>query len=75
MAAEAFTAAMGGSVTIVNSVISGNHADGGQYPYGGGVTGDSLTIIISTISGNSAVGGFPLTFGARGRYCRRRDDH
>jgi hypothetical protein len=55
----------GGSVTIVNSIISGNHAAGGKYPYGGGVAGGSLTIINSTISGNSAVGA-PLTFGAGG---------
>jgi hypothetical protein len=64
----------GGSVTIVNSIISGNHAAGGKYPYGGGVAGGSLTIINSTISGNSAVGA-PLTFGAGGRYCGRRDDY
>jgi hypothetical protein len=56
----------GGSVTIVNSVISGNHAAGGQYPYGGGVAGNSLTIINSTISGSSTVGGGQKTFGAGG---------
>jgi hypothetical protein len=49
----------GGSLTIVNSIISGNRAAGGKYPYGGGVAGGSLTITNSTISGNSAVGGGP----------------
>jgi hypothetical protein len=56
----------GGSLTILNSTISGNRAGGGKNPYGGGVAGGSLTIINSTISGNSAVGGFPLTFGDGG---------
>jgi hypothetical protein len=49
----------GGSVTIVNSIISGNSAAGGKYPSGGGIAGGSLTITNSTISGNSAVGGGP----------------
>ena len=49
----------GGSVTIVNSIISGNRAVGGKYPYGGGVAGGSLTIINSLISGNAAAGGGP----------------
>ena len=56
----------GGSLTIVNSIISGNRAAGGQDPSGGGIAGGSLTIINSTISGNSAVGGFPFTFGNGG---------
>jgi len=56
----------GGSLTIVNSTVSGNDAGGGQNPSGGGVAGGSLTIINSTISGNSAVGAFPFTFGNGG---------
>ena len=56
----------GGSLTIVNSIISGNRAAGGQNPSGGGVAGGSLTIINSTINSNSAVGGFPFTFGDGG---------
>jgi hypothetical protein len=56
----------GGSLTIVNSTVSGNDAGGGQNPSGGGVAGGSLTIINSTISGNSAVGAFPFTFGGGG---------
>ena len=56
----------GGSVTIINSIISGNHAVGGPYAYGGGVFGNSLTITNSTISGNSAVAAGQKTFGVGG---------
>jgi hypothetical protein len=48
-----------GTLTLINSTVSGNSADYGDLAYGGGVTNyeGTLTLINSTVSGNSAARG------------------
>jgi hypothetical protein len=64
----------GGSLTIVDSIINGNHAIGGEYPSGGGIAGGSLTIINSIISGNCR-GRLSIHLRVWGRYFRWRDNY
>jgi CSLREA domain-containing protein len=51
--------AEGATLTIRNSVVSGNYAHGGRFGGGGGgiANGGTLTIVDSTVSGNQASGG------------------
>jgi putative cofactor-binding repeat protein len=56
----------GGTVTLIESAVSGNHADGGEAggvlgKGGGGIfnwAGGTVTLIDSTVSGNTSAGGW-----------------
>jgi CSLREA domain-containing protein len=64
-------AASSGSMTIVNSTISGNSNSGGPTSVGAGViaigTASSIQIINSTIAGNSSAGGANIALANGGR--------